>query len=215
MNLMEIDTELREGLITRKKSVAFIVIRNETLWLVDWSDHFTLDQQKNINAMCSEQHYQRFMPASLTPEQWNKRLQTEFRGGIPTLTAELFSYYKDGDSAKVVTTNMLRHEFFLEDTGQYLDLSREVEAELSFNTPMQEELVQLRMRLFSKLPKFYINYDRKIFMHMVYGRSYEAFVLDGWWGAQGDFEHMIPTSQRYWVRSMEEDFWAVTNFSNG
>ncbi len=90
-----------------------------------------------------------------------------------------------------------------------------MESELLFNTPMREELVQLRIRLFSKLPKFYINYDRKIFMHMVHGRSYETVVLDGWWAAEGDFEHMIPTSHCYWVRSTAEDFWAVTNFSNG
>jgi hypothetical protein len=73
-------------------------------------------------------------------------------------------------------------------------------------------LVDLRIKLFSKLPKFYVNFDRKIFMHMVRGRTYEAVVLDGWWGAECDFEHMIPPYHRYWVRSCDEDFWAITNF---
>ncbi|ASS59229.1 hypothetical protein DB728_05405 [Rhizobium leguminosarum bv. viciae USDA 2370] len=112
---------------------------------------------------------------------------------------------------RLTQRTLLRRELFSEDEGQYAEL----ETELLFNTPMREELVQLRIRLFSKRPKFYINYDRKIFMHMVHGRSYEAVVLDGWWGAEGDFEHMIPTYHRYWVRSTSEDFWAVTNFSNG
>lgn len=215
MNLAEIDLDLREKILHREQCIGFVVYKGEEVWLLDWPDYFTLDQQKNIDAMCSEERYRRFMPAGLTASQWNEKLRREFRNGIPTLTADLFPHYRDGETAKVVTTDMLRREFFFEDTGQYSDLSREMEAELSFNTPMREELVQLRARLFSKLPKFYVNYDRKIFMHMIQGRSYEAVVLDGWWGAECDFEHMIPTSHRYWVRSTEEDFWAVTNFRNG
>ncbi|MEB3046828.1 hypothetical protein [Rhizobium mulingense] len=215
MNLAEIDPELRKALDSREQSIGFVIYRGETIWLIDWVDHFTLDQQKNIDAMCTEQRYRRFMPAGLTVQQWSKKLQSEFRNGIPQLTADLFPQYRDGETAKVVSADLLRREFFSEDDGQYAELSREMETELSFNTPMREELVQLRIRLFSKLPKFYINYDRKIFMHMVHGRSYETVVLDGWWAAEGDFEHMIPTSHRYWVRSTAEDFWAVTNFSNG
>lgn len=215
MNLAAIDHNLRDDILRREQCIGLVVYKGETVWLIDWPDHFTLNQQKNIDAMCSEERYRRFMPAGLTASQWNEKLRREFRNGIPVLTADLFPRYRDGETAKIVTTDMLHREFFLEDTGQYSDLSQEVEAELSFNTPMQDELIQLRMRLFSKLPKFYINYDRKIFMHMVRGRSYEAVVLDGWWGAEGDFEHMVPTSHRYWVRNTREDFWAVTNFSNG
>jgi hypothetical protein len=142
-------------------------------------------------------------------------LRSEFRGGLPTLTEDLFPAYRDGGPAKVVTTEVLRDEFFIEDQGQYSELSKSIEQSLSFDAGASEEMIQLRMRLFSKLPKFYINYDRKIFMHMVRGRFYDKVVLDGWWGAECDFEHMIPISHRYWVRGVAEDFWAVTNFSNG
>ena len=143
-----------------------------------------------------------------------KKLQDEFRGGILKLTKESFLRYRAGETAKITTTEVLHREFFIEDTGQYRELSTCMQKEISFNIPMREDLVQLRMRLFSKLPKFYINYDRKIFMHMVRGRFYESAALDGWWAAEGDFEHMIPISHRYWVRSIKEDFWSVTNFGN-
>lgn len=215
MNLAIIDQNLRIELLSRAQTVGFIVYHGELLWLIDWADYFTLDQQKEIDALCTEDRYLNLLPSGLTPSQWNKKLQSEFRNGIPTLTDQLFPKYRNGKSAKVVTTDLLREEFFAEDTGQYQNLSKQIETEISFNTPMQETLVQLRMHLFSLLPKFYINYDRKIFMHMVRGRSYESVVLDGWWGAEGDFEHMIPTSHRYWVRDKDEDFWAITNFSNG
>ncbi len=214
MNLEEIDQSTRRALVEREQCIGFIVYEGRTVWIIDWADHFTLNHQKNIDSLCSEERYQKFLPSGLTAQEWNKKLQSEFRGGIPVLTADLFPKYRDGNLAKVVTTDMLRDEFFSEDLGQYNNLSIGMESELSFNIPMPEELVQLRMRLFSKLPKFYINYDRKIFMHMQRGRYYESAVIDGWWGAEGDFEHMIPTAHRYWVRNIEEDFWAVTNFSN-
>jgi hypothetical protein len=170
---------------------------------------------KNIDAFARDKSYLRFLPTGKSMKQHKDDIIENYRGGIPTLTAERFLEYLSGNSAKVVTTDLLRDEFFYEDIGQYSTLSKSMERSISFDDPASEELIQLRMRLFSKLPKFYINYDRKIFMHMVHGRSYESVVLDGWWGAQGDFEHMIPTSHRYWVRDMQEDFWAVTNFSNG
>ena len=215
MNLLEIRSEVRDALLSREQCIGFVVHRGKTAWLIDWADHFTLDQQKNIDAMCRDERYRRFLPAGLTPQQWKEKLQREFRDGIPTLTADLFPSYRDGTSAKVVSTDLLRDEFFIEDAGQYASLSNAIEDELSFNTPMSEEFVELRLRLSSKLPKFYVNYDREIFMHMVRGRSYETVVLDGWWGAECDFEHMIPTSCRYWVRDLSEDYWAITNFRDG
>jgi len=214
MNLVRIDPELRNALTLREQCIGFVIFHGSVFWIIDGADHFTLDQQKNIDALCTEERYRRFLPVGLTVQQWNQKLRNEFRGGIPTLTADLFPQYRDGKIAKVVTTDLLREEFFSEDSGQYSELSKGMEAELSFNTPIREDLVQLRVKLSSKLPKFYINYDRKIFMHMVRGRSYETVILDGWWGTEGDFEHMIPTSDRYWVRNTKEDFWAVTNFSN-
>lgn len=205
MNLAEIDGDTRQRLIRREDCIGFFVFQGKYHWVVAWEAFFNLDQKKNFDAARNA----KFKPMS--KEEYSDAMR-DFRGGLPTLTEDLFPTYRDGDLAKVVTAAMLRDEFFNEDNGQYAELSGAMEAELSFNTPMSENLTQLRTRLFSKLPKFYINYDRKIFMHMVRGRFYDKVVLDGWWGAECDFEHMIPTSHRYWVRDQREDFWAVTNF---
>ncbi len=209
MNLAKIDETLRQGLIRQKDCIGFFVFHGSFYWIASWEAFFKLDQKKNLDAGVKK--YQN-NPRLL--KEYQKGYE-EFRSGIVTLTEGLFPQYRDSSDANVLTTNILYDEFFREDTGQYADLSIAIEKELSFDIPMSEELVQLRMRLFSKLPKFYVNYDRKIFMHMVRGRSYDAVVPDGWWGAECDFEHMIPTPYRYWVRSTEQDFWAVTNFSNG
>ena len=206
MILTTINEDTRQYLYKGTDAIAFFVFNNQYYWIIDWEAHFNLNHKKNLDAHLRAGH--------ITKIDYTEALE-RYRGEIHTLLPNYFVQYSSSEFAKIVTTELLREEFFAEDTGQYQNLSKQIETEISFNTPMQETLVQLRMHLFSLLPKFYINYDRKIFMHMVRGRSYESVVLDGWWGAEGDFEHMIPTSHRYWVRDKDEDFWAITNFSNG
>lgn len=214
MNLAQIPSELREGILKREECIGFFVHSSNYYWIVDWEVHFNLDQAKNIEALCEKPQYLRFLPKGLSIDQWRQQQINEFREGIPRLEYEFFDQYRDGQSAKVVSTELLHQEFFYDDFGEYADMSRLIEQYLSFGTSIPEESRALTAKLSSKLPKFYVNYDRKLFMHMVRGRSYEAVVLDGWWGAEGDFEHMIPSSHRYWVRNTREDFWALSNFSN-
>lgn len=214
MNLVEIDSKLRSKIVNRQERIAFFVFNREFFWVIDWDENFNLNHIGNIDAICKNENLMRYLPAGKTIDMYRMEVIRKYRGGIPILTSDLLSTYLSGEDAKIVTTNSLRKEFFIDDAGQYGALSKEMELEISFNKPMREELVQLRFSVFSKLPSFYINFDRKIFMHMVRNRSYEKSVLDGWWGSVGDFEHMIPASERYWVRSLKEDFWAATNFSN-
>ena len=214
MNSDQITSELRKGILEREECIGFFVHSGNYYWIVDWEAHFNLDQAKNIEALCEKPQYLQFLPKGLSVDQWRQQQLDGFRQGIPRLTYELFAQYRDGQSAKVVNTDLLHKEFFHDDHGEFGHISKLIEQYLSFGTPMPEEMITLRAKLFSKLPKFYVNYDRKIFMHMVRGRSYDAVVLDGWWGAECDFEHMIPNSHRYWIRNTQEDFWAVTNFSD-
>ena len=88
-------------------------------------------------------------------------------------------------------------------------LLRQLEDAQSFDATIDEDLQELGWRLLSLLPGFYVNFERRIFLHRVAGRIYESVVPDGWQGAQGDFVHLIPVSQRYWVRNADEDFWMI------
>jgi hypothetical protein len=213
MNLDRISNELRENILKREECVGFFVHSGEYHWIIDWEAHFNLNQVKNINAICEKPQYRRFLPNGLSVDEWRQQQLEEFREGIPTLTSELFPRYCAGQSAKIVSTDLLREEFFKEDAAQYAEISGSIERSLSFGTSMSEDLSFLARRLLSKLPKFYVNYDRRLFMHMVPGRAYEAVALDGWLAAEGDFEHMVPTSYRFWSSSAHEDFWAITKLS--
>lgn len=214
MNLAEFNDETRNALLQREEFVAFFVYEGSFFWIVDWDEHFNLDQMRNIDAVCSNPELMKYIPKGMTKEEYRRQAIDRYRGGIPTLTHELFPLYRDGVSAKVVSTDLLRHEFFVDDRGQYVELSCAIERLSSYGENVDKDLLDLGERLFSILPKFYINFDRRIFMHMVSDRAYEGAVPDGWRGYQGDFEHMIPVSHRYWARSFEEDFWAITSLFN-
>lgn len=62
--------------------------------------------------------------------------------------------------------------------------------------PVSGEWDKLRMRL----PRFYINFDKKIYRHTDWDRGNEKFVPAGWNAqANNDFGLLIPDDQRYWL----------------
>lgn len=51
-----------------------------------------------------------------------------------------------------------------------------------------------------RLPKFYINFDKKICRHTDWDRGNEKFVPEGWNAqAHSDFGLLIPDDLRYWL----------------
>lgn len=203
MNLDQINDDQATRLIEGHDRLGFFVFDGAYYWIIDWEAHFNLDHGKNLRAYFQNGH--------LTQKQYEKAMD-EFRGGVTTLTKASFPQYRDGCFAKVLSTDVLARHISVADEQSFQSLGKSMEEELSFNTPMSADLVSLRQRIADMLPKFYVNFDRNIFMHMVRGRDYQAVVPTEWWGAECDFEHMIPISHRYWQRSQQYDLWATTNF---
>lgn len=215
MNLENINSQTKRALIEGNEQIAFIVYHGEYYWVIDWGEHFNLNHTKNIDSLCQSKELMSFLPEGETVDGYRRKLIQRYREGIPILTDSLLPDYLNSRSTKVVSTKLLNLVFFSNDVTGLRELSFTIEQYLSFGTSISEVLRQRISQCSAMLPKFYINYDRKIFMHMVSGRYFENAVLDGWWGACADFEHMIPTSHRYWLRGMDEDFWAVTNIFRG
>lgn len=153
MKLAHINQDLRNSILERQYCIGFFVYLGAYYWIIDWEAHFNLDQKKNFDA-----HLKR---GDFNKDQYEKALLS-FRDGIPTLLPEYFPKYRDSKSAKVVDSSILREGFFRDDHGQYTKLESSMQEELSFNTPTPVHLVDLRIQLLSKLPKFYVNFDRKI-----------------------------------------------------
>jgi hypothetical protein len=60
----------------------------------------------------------------------------------------------------------------------------------------------------SRFPKFYINFDRKKYMHLDYGRAHEDLAYSDWISECADFSFLIPDNERYWVKA-GNDYWKL------
>lgn len=58
----------------------------------------------------------------------------------------------------------------------------------------------------SRLPLFYINFDRKMYMHLEKNRFHEKSAGVEWFAQYGDFLALIPDSERYWIFG-GRDYW--------
>ncbi len=213
MNLSLIENNLDNKITSGNYFIAFFVHRRKLYWIIDWSEHFNLNQLENINAICSATGDSSYKPKELTVDEWRQQMIDDYRGGIPTLTENLFPVYRDGEDAHVVTTETLRNYFWSTDIEIYKKLSKEMENFASLGARPNLNLYDEIDDLNSRLPKFYINYDRRIFIHKNYERAHETVALDGWFAEYGDFLHMIPTSHRYWTSEDGLDLGRGLNFN--
>lgn len=212
MNLNIIDSDLEKKILEWVWYIGLFVHQRKYYWIIDWNEHFNLDHLQNIDTKCSNPRSLEQKPAELSVEQWRQRMINDYRGGIPTLTTELFPRYRDGKDAKVVTTEVLRNFLWSVDHGQLNALTAVMENYLSFGKEPTSEMEAELDNLYERLPKFYVNFDRKIFLHMCDERDHEAVVPDDWWAAKGDFLHMIPASHRYWRNENGLDLWTAQKF---
>lgn len=204
MNLDPFNNELIESLQDWRDCFAYVVHNRKSYWILDWEAHFNLDQLKNFQASLRK--------GIINKERYEK-VVSDYRGGVTQLTGETFDEYLRVVNPDLFSIAELKGFFFSSDFGKTKELSGCLEEYLSYGVELSVENRRLCGLYRALLPKFYINFDRKIFLHMYDGRMHDKVVNDGWYGAECDFEHMIPCGDRYWVRSIDEDLWAVTNIS--
>ena len=66
----------------------------------------------------------------------------------------------------------------------------------NLNEPVSEKWDSWRMRL----PKFYINFDKKIFRHTDWDRNHKSYVPSEWEGqANNNFGLLVPDKEQYWL----------------
>ena len=203
---------LIEKLLTNKLHIAFFVHRGQYYWVVDWDEHFNLDYKKNIDAICSDVKLMQYLPKGTTIKEHYKTLLANYRSGISQLTEDNFTEYLDIPDVRVLSTTELASLFFSEKNFDYTELNQKIEKFISFGNSISDKYLKMLNRLRTLLPTFYINFDRKIYLHMRIERVYEKVVYTEWYGDMLDFEHMIPVLHRYWCRDINEDFWGITNF---
>lgn len=213
MNLSIINKTLSDEILSQNYEIGFYVHNRSYYWIVDQSSNFTMNYLKTIDYICRSEDFKSVKPRNLTVEQWRQEMIRSFRGGIPVLTEDLFSIYRDNENTAVVSTDALREFIWSVDIEIYSRLSRGMDDFMSLGVFPSNDMIGDFDNLNHKLPKYYINYDRQIFIHKCNEQSHETDALDGWFAEYGDFLHMIPTSHRYWTSDDGLDLGRGLNFN--
>ena len=193
-----IDESVLEELFNGEKAVDFFVHSGICHWLVDYKYNFTLDAEKDYRAYLLKGH--------ITQEQYESACR-DFRDGVLRLTGETFGRYLDTTGGSVASYETLQS--LLGKVGRLGIAGALKEAERYYLTgiPVSDEVFRAANSLVSVLPLFYVNFDRKIFMHLDADRCHEDYAYTDWYAKCGDFLFLIPDSERYWTS--DGDVWKL------
>lgn len=184
--------ELKEDLWSGESAICFVVHGRACYWLIDKKYNICLDGEKEYRAYLDKGH--------ITEEQFSNACN-DFRNGILKLTFDNFGDYLSLDTVKKFTPRDFYTEVILDD-----ELYIKVENRLVFGDHLSDKDCKLCNEFSVLLPLFYINFDRRIFMHMDWERNHESSVYDDWIGRSSDFSTLIPEKQKYWFYQ-GNDYW--------
>ncbi|MCM5639470.1 hypothetical protein, partial [Xanthomonas hortorum] len=193
------NNSLRDAMWDGDLNICLFVFNEEAIWVVDDKVNYSLDAEKDYRAYLER--------GDITNSQYEAACK-EFRGGVLRLDSENFDYYLKNTSAKVLSTNDLGELFFDSACGTGDGLLDELEGHYTSGRDISAGHFKRINMLASRLPSFYINFDRHIFMHLDGSRFHEDLAHGGWVSKRGDFEFLIPDSHRYWVRK-SRSYWKV------
>jgi len=198
MNLENDYQSLLKDLFDGEKAIAVFVVKGKHHYVFDTKDHYCIDVRPEYKLYIDKG----IMDASL----YNEAIR-QFRGGVAILNEGNFHEYIIRNKVNVYTVEEMKGFFLLDRCPKDLiDFYNYIEEFLSLSkTPVLDEWDQWRMRL----PKFYINFDKKIYRHTDWDRSHETSVPSGWNAqANSDFGLLIPDKEQYWlVNGM--NFWKL------
>lgn len=179
-----------------EKSICFFVHLGRCFWVLDSKYNFCLDAEKDYRAYLDKGH--------ITKEQYILACR-EFRGGVLKLTADNFPQYINGEGRQVLSQESLKDILVW---GLDVDGSLHERVESYYLSGVELNVNDFRdaNAIASRLPMFYVNFDRKIYMHMDYGRVHEDLAYPDWFARCADFGFLIPDRERYWVLEFK-DYW--------
>ena len=191
---MTVSQSVFDDLWNGGKSICFFVHSGRCYWVVDEKYNFSLDAEKDYRAYLED--------GEITQEQYEQSCRL-FRGGILRMTAENFPQYLSDSSEKVLSLDDLK-AFMVVDN----ELFEKVERYFLTGEGLTPCLFKKANIVNSRLPRFYVNFDRKIFMHMDDVRAHESLVYPDWVAQCFDFSFLIPTRERYWMVA-GNDYWKL------
>ncbi|NYF22156.1 hypothetical protein HDC36_003632 [Xanthomonas sp. JAI131] len=200
---MVLNKFMRDALWNGELSVCFFILGGGNFWVIDDKVNFSLDAEKNYKAYLDRGYIDKY--------QYEAACR-EFRGGVLRLNSDNFKQYLASSSAKIFSRSELE-EFFFDSDDSRDELLDELEMHYMSGAEISSDCIRDVNLLSSMLPSFYVNFDRRIYMHMDGTRSHEELAYSDWIAKNGDFSFLIPDLQRYWLRR-SRDYWKVKFLSS-
>ncbi|PAW36136.1 hypothetical protein CIL06_10660 [Pantoea vagans] len=189
MNLTNEYQNLLKEIFNGNKDIAIFVVDGVHYYIIDNKENFCIDVKPEYKAYIAKG----WMKESLYDEA-----VSSFRNGVSVLSKDSFKDYITRNDVAIYTVDWMK-SFFISgrNNGQLVSFYDYVERFLSTSTdPVSVEWDSWRMRL----PKFYINFDKKIYRHTDWDRSHEASVPSDWNAqANSDFGLLVPDKEQYWL----------------
>ena len=189
MNLTNDYQNLLDAIFNGDKDIAIFVVDGIHYYVADNKDNYCIDVRPEYKAYIAKG----WMKESLYDEA-----VSSFRNWVPVLSKDSFKDYITKNDVAIYTVDWMRSFFTLgRPDEQLVSFYDYVERFLSTLTdPVSVEWDSWRMRL----PKFYINFDKKIYRHTDWDRSHEASVPSNWNAqANSDFGLLVPDKEQYWL----------------
>ncbi|MFP1814077.1 hypothetical protein [Lonsdalea quercina] len=167
------------------------------IFVVDGVHYYTFDNKDNY-CIDVRSEYKEYITKGWMKESLYDEAVSSFRNGVPVLSKDTFKDYITRNDVAFYTVDWMRSFFKLgKDDEHLVSFYDYIERFLSTLTgPVSVEWDGWRMRL----PKFYINFDKKIYRHTDWDRSHEASVPSDWSAqANSDFGLLVPDKEQYWL----------------
>lgn len=189
MNFESNYQSLMNSIFNGEKDIAIFVLNGNHYYVIDSKDNYCIDARVE---------YQSYIDAGWMKAEQYEQAISFFRHGIPALSKENFGEYLKRNNVLVFSVDWMR-QFFISgsDRDRLVSFYNYVEIYLSsLVEPVSQEWDGWRMRL----PKFYINFDKKIYRHTDWGRLHETSVPSGWDAqANSNFGFLVPDKYQYWL----------------
>lgn len=193
---MKLSQSLFDELWGGEKCICLFIRLGQCFWVVDYKYNFCLDAEKDYRAYLDKGH--------ITKNQYLLACK-EFRGGVLKLTSGNFMQYISCEEVQVLSGKEIRNIFVM-GLGTGGLLYERIERHYLSGTELSVDDFKMANTFVSRLPMFYVNFDREIYMHMDGGRSHEDLAYPGWLATCGDFGYLIPDKEKYWVLD-SKDYW--------
>jgi hypothetical protein len=188
-----------EDLWLNEKSIAYFICNNTSYWVLDYKYHYQLDEEIEAKALLDTGH--------ITLDVFNNGLKNS-RGGISKLNKDNFDQYLSLEETIILKQSdlneIIRHNFSSKNLSY---IYSNIERHLSFDNAIEDNIFYEINKIKSRLPKYYINFDRQIYLHTDYDFSPESSVsYDNWLATDGDFSYYILDKDVYWILE-DQNFW--------